>query len=236
MFSMMAVIAILFFGLSNLNTDQDFKALTIFSLTFLASFFMLMMISTTPIGNRLNGKNVRLWFFHPVTARDLLIYVPLGIGIAFLFSFIANNAGFDAQIGRIFAISGAGIGFLFILVKTRSILLPVLGHGFFNTIVILLKSNIATGEVLSSNPFPVPIIGVTLGGLNQLASESLFQILLVGNAEEWFKVLVMSFVLLSYKGKFDAKGIVIVILAGLFAVAMWAVFHIIVQSQNVVTA
>ena len=227
LFVMMAVIVILFFGLSNLNSDAEFNALVVFALTFLGSFFVLMFVSGTAIGNRIKGSSARLFFFQPVSVKTILAYIPLGVGGAFAFSFLANISGLDEVWSRIFAIGGAGIVFLFILLRTRSILIPIFAHGIFNSIVIILRSNHLTAELLSSNPFPVPEIGITLGSLNTLASESLFQIVLVAPAEEFFKILVMSFVLLSFKGKFDSKGIVTIVIAGIFSVVMWAIFHLI---------
>ncbi len=224
---MMSVIVILFVGLSNLNEEVGFNALGVFAITFLGSFYTLLFISGTSIGNRLQGTNARLFFFESVGLKQILFYVPIGVGGAFVFSFLANISGLDPETARIFAVGGAGMVFLFLLLKTRSVLIPIFAHGIFNSIVIILRSNQVTGELLSSNPFPVPEIGITLGGLNALASESLFQLTLVSPAEEFFKILVMSFVLISFKGKFDKKGMGIVIFAGVFSVVMWAIFHLI---------
>lgn len=227
LFVMMAVIVILFFGLSNLNSDAEFNALVVFAITFLGSFFVLMFVSGTAIGNRIKGSTARLFFFESISIKSIIVYVPIGVGGAFAFSYLANLSGLDEVWSRIFAIGGAGMVFLFILLKTRSILVPIFAHGFFNSIVIILRSNQFTSELLSSNPFPVPEIGITLGSLNTIASESLFQLVLVAPAEEFFKILVMSFVLISFKGKFDSKGMITIVIAGVFSVVMWAIFHLI---------
>ena len=52
LFVMMSVIVILFFGLSNLNEEVEFNSLVVFAITFLGSFYTLLFISGTSIGNR----------------------------------------------------------------------------------------------------------------------------------------------------------------------------------------
>jgi len=227
LFVILSIIVILFFGLSNIENDSDFKGLIVFSMLYFFSFYGLLFISVTKFGDRIAGKNARLFFFHPVTFRDIIFYVPLGIGGAFLFSMIAGFSGLDPISGRIFAIAGAGFVFSFILWHKKSVLLLILAHGLFNSIVLMMRANASTAEILSSNPFPVPEIGITIGSLNVLASEALFNVLIVAPAEEFFRLIVMTFVFLSVKGKVEKKPIVVYVIAVIFAVAMWAVFHLI---------
>lgn len=234
LFVMLSIIVILFFGLSNLGNDVEFKSVVIFTLTFLGSFYTLLFISVTPVGERIAGKNASLFFFQPMKlSLPTLGYIGLGIGGAFAFSVIANLSGLDENGARLFAIGGAGFTFLFILFRTKSILVPILSHGFFNTLVITLRSNVFGAELLSSNPFPVPQIGITLGSLNTLASEAIWMFTLVAPAEEFLKALVLSFVFLSLKGKFENKGIVAYVIAGTFSVVLWMVFHLIRGGTNI---
>lgn len=229
LFVMLSVIIVMFFGLSNLNEDVEWKAVIVFSSTFFSSFYTLLFLSTVPkVGDRLAGGNARLFFFQPLKLnKETLLLIVLGIGGAFTFSYLANAMNLDEQSARIFAIFGAGAIFMYQLFRLKSVLVPIITHGAFNSLVIILRSNELTGELLSSNPFPVPEIGITLGSLNTIVSESIFQFILVSPSEEFLKLLIMSFVLMSLRGKFETKGLFALIISALFAVIMWTVFHLI---------
>lgn len=227
LFAMLSIIAILFFGLSDLDNASDFRALIIFTITYFLSFYTLLFLSATKFGDRISGKNLRFWFFKPITPMTLL-YVPFGVGGAFVASAFAGFAFTNPDLIRVVAITGAGIVFLALLLVTRSFLIPTLAHGIFNTIVLILTSNVGdTASFLSTISYPIPVIGLTLGSLNALASESLFQMVLVAPAEEFFKILVMTFVVLGFKGRFKNIGYPALIGSGIFGVVMWAIFHLI---------
>ena len=225
---MLSIIVVLFFALANINKQVEFNTTILFMTVFLASYIMLLALSTSPtIGKYFKGRNATLFFQHDVTMGHLL-WIPIGFFLAFGFSLLVNNAGFEQQTSAILAIAGSGAIMMFIFFRTGSILIPILIHGLFNSVVIILSSNLVDFNLLSNTPIPIPEIGVTLGSLNILASEIVFQFFLVALSEEMFKMLVIAFVLTITKNQFDSKGGMVYV-AGGFAVLIWTGYHLILM-------
>ncbi len=221
---MLAVIVILFFALGAINDDTEFRSTIIFMTVFMASYLLLLGMSTSPaIGKFFKGKNAVLFFQHDVTIGHLL-WVPIGFVMAFGFSLFASNLGLDSTTSAIISIGGSGAIMMGIFFRTGSILIPILIHGAFNSAVIVMSSSIVNFKILAS--VPIPEIGVNLGSIPTLASESIFQFFLVATSEELFKMLVIAFVLAVTKNQFDNKGIM-VYFAGAFAVILWTSYHLI---------
>ena len=221
---MLSVIVVLFFALSALNDETEFRSTIIFMTVFLASYLLLLGLSTSPsIGKYFKGRNVALFFQHDITVGHLK-WIPIGLIMAFGFSLLASNVGLDSTTSALVSIGGSGLIMMGIFFRTGAILIPIIIHGLYNTLVIILSSNLVSFKILS--PIPVPEIGISLGSLNTLASESIFQFFLVSSSEEMFKMLVIAFILTITKNQFDNKGITVYI-AGVFAVALWTVYHLI---------
>jgi hypothetical protein len=223
---MLSVIIVLFFALGSTDETTEFRSTMIFMVVFLASYLMLLGLSTNPaIKPYFQGKNATLFFQHDVT-RGHLLWIPIGFAMAFGFSLLVSNVGFDDQTGAILSIAGSGTIMMAIFFRTGSILIPIIIHGLFNSTVILLSSNLVDFSVALS-PIPIPEVAVQLGSLSTLASEMIFQFFLVSVSEEMFKMLVIAFVLAVTKSKFDTKGAWVYV-AGGFAIAIWTAYHLII--------
>ncbi len=221
---MLSVIVVLFFALSALNDETEFRSTIIFMVVFLASYLLLLGLSTSPsIGKYFKGRNVALFFQHDITVGHLK-WIPIGLIMSFGFSLLVSNIGLDDTTSALVSIGGSGMIMMFIFFRTGAILIPIVIHGLYNTLVIVLSSNLVNFKILS--PIPIPEIGVSLGSLNTLASESIFQFFLVAPSEEMFKMLVIAFILAITKNTFDNKGFTVYV-AGFFAVAIWTVYHLI---------
>jgi hypothetical protein len=221
---MLSVIVVLFFALSALNDETEFRSTIIFMVVFLASYLLLLGLSTSPsIGKYFKGRNVALFFQHDITVGHLK-WIPIGLIMSFGFSLLVSNIGLDDTTSALVSIGGSGMIMMFIFFRTGAILIPIVIHGLYNTLVIVLSSNLVNFKMLS--PIPIPEIGVSLGSLNTLASESIFQFFLVAPSEEMFKMLVIAFILAITKNTFDNKGFTVYV-AGFFAVAIWTVYHLI---------
>ena len=223
---MLSVIVVLFFALGSLNDGTEFRSTIIFMTVLMASYMLLLGLATSPsIGKYFKGKNAQLFFQHDITIGHL-IWVPIGFTMSFVFSLFVNNMGLQSTEQAMIAIIGSGAIMMFIFFRTGSILIPILIHGLFNTVILILTSDIIPFQVLSNTPIPVPEIGVTLGTLQPLLSESVFQFFLTAPSEEMFKMLVIAFVLAVTKNQFDNKSPV-VYFAGAFSVTIWAFYHLI---------
>lgn len=223
---MLSVIVVLFFALGSLNDGTEFRATVIFMLVLMSSYMLLLGLATSPsIGKYFKGKNAQLFFQHDITTGHLL-WIPIGFLVSFVFSLFVNNMGLPQTEQAMIAIIGSGSIMMFIFFRTGSILIPIMIHGLFNTVVLILSSGITGFTVLSNTPIPIPEIGVTLGTLQPLISESVFQFFLTAPSEEMFKMLVIAFVLAITKNQFDSKS-PIVYFAGAFSVSIWSLFHLI---------
>lgn len=223
---MLSIIVVLFFALGAINDGTEFRSTIIFMTVFMASYLLLLGLSTSPsIGQFFKGKNVQLFFQHDITLGHML-WIPIGFVMAFGFSLFVNNLGLTDTVQALIAIAGSGAIMMFIFFRTGSILIPILIHGLFNSVVIILSSNLLGFKILSNTPIPVPEIGVSVGSLNTLASESVFQFFLVAPSEEMFKMLVIAFFLAITKNQFDNKGSMVYV-AGAFAVTIWTIYHLI---------
>ena len=223
---MLSVIVVLFFALGSINDGQEFRSTIIFMTVLMSSYMLLLGLSVSPsIGKFFKGRNVQLFFQHDVTLGHLL-WIPIGFITSFGFSLLVNNLGLPDIEQALIAIIGSGAIMMFIFFRTGSILIPIIIHGLFNTVVIILSSNIVDFTLLSNTPIPIPEIGITLGTLTPLASESVFHFFLVAPSEEMFKMLVIAFFLAISKNQFDNKGIMVYV-AGAFAITIWSIYHLV---------
>ena len=216
--------------LSQLNNDFDFKSTLIFATTFIITLLMLLIFIVLNMVNRNFSRRVRmtaensvaLFFMQDLTLRKLA-WIPIGIIGVFAISFASSSA--DAAI---FGIFGSGLIMLVAFLKTHSVLVPIIIHGVYNSLVVVFRSGLLQGNVaLQNTPFNVPEIGLSFQGLTALGSEIMAQFMLVATAEELLKVLIIGFVVVAIRrGDFNSSGVVVWI-AGFIAVGMWTILHIV---------
>lgn len=216
--------------LSQLNNDFDFKSTQIFATTFIISLLMLLIFIVLDLVNTSFRKKVRrteensitLFFMQDLTIRKV-IWVPIGVLGVFAVSFASTSADFV-----IIGIFLSGLIMMVAFFRTHSILVPIFIHGIYNTLVVLFRSGLIQGNIaLQQTPFNVPDIGINFSGLTQLGSEILAQFTLVATAEELLKVLIIGFMVVAIKrGDFNTEG-VSKWFAGIVAVAMWAILHLV---------
>ena len=160
-----------------------------------------------------------------ITFKKLLL-VPVGLVLVITFSYIAtsyNNGSPDitqnpAPFVGIFL---AGIVMGIQLILTHSILVPILTHGIYNSMVVLLREQVAG---LATFPISVPEVGMSIKGFSDLGSEIIFQNVLVASSEELFKTFIIAFFIVAVAGSFRSKGKLV--WAGMVvAVLLWTLYH-----------
>lgn len=221
----LSIVTVLFFLLSNVNKEIEFRSTLIFMTVFIASFLLLLVLGqfSGRVQQATKGEgNIRFFFMQDIT-KEKLIYVPVGLAGVIGASFLAVSLdfGYSALIG----IFLSGMIMLYAFFMTNSILIPILIHGIYNSIVVVMRAGIPN-NFLAEAPISVPEIAISISGLSQLASEILFQNVLVATSEEMFKVLIIAFIIVSVKGRFNSGGNVKYV-AGTFAVGVWSIFHLI---------
>lgn len=200
LFLMGTVISFLF--LDDLNEEADFRALQLFIGIFV--FFFMLHISlavASKFTKRINGDVAYSWFQHDVTLGSLF-WVPVGIGVAFGLAMLIGNLGLSQDDSALYSIYASGFVMMAIFVRTKAILIPIIIHGAFNSLVIFISSP----AVAFNTAIPVPEIGLQLGTLSRLATESISQFFVVAPAEEMLKMGGITMWLLIGEGKFNPKS------------------------------
>jgi|APSaa5957512535_1039671.scaffolds.fasta_scaffold00325_4 hypothetical protein len=221
-----SVIAILVFFLTSIvECDaKQFCTTTIFLTTGTISFLMLVVLGilVKKIDLREGKLNSIEFFYMQRLTLWKLGLVPIGLGLVFLVSFIAveNNS-------PIAGIAGSGIIMMTIFFLTSSVAIPILIHGFYNAIVVYLRSGTGnTVSGLATSPINVPEIGYTL--FNQdLLIEMATQILLVAPSEELLKTFMVAFFMIVLSLKW-APTWSVKIVSGLLSVGVWATYHTVI--------
>ena len=106
------------------------------------------------------------------------------------------------------------------LIWTKSILIPILTHGIYNSIVVLLRE----GGGLATFPISVPEVGLSLQGFSDLGAEIIFQNVLVASSEELFKTFIIAFFVVATTGSFKSSTHW-VWLGMIVAVMLWTLYH-----------
>lgn len=227
---MFSVITVTYLLLTDIGTDQPFKANLIFYLMLLGSFFFVFIISFTPVFERkLEGeKSARLFFFTDVPLSSFIIWVPIGVLGAFGIALVSQNLGLDTTMASLMSIAGSGLVMMIIFFVTKTIMIPIIIHALFNIIVIAIRDGIITSVGVTQELFPIPDVGVSIGQFNQFGTDVLIQATLVAPAEEMLKMLIIAFVVLSIPSAKFKTGFA-KFLGAFFALLIWSSFHLIVS-------
>lgn len=226
----LAIITVMVFLLGNVNEcdSVQFCATSIFFIVFIGSLVMLTLLwlILPQVRDRISDGDVKLFFMQDITFRKLLL-VPIGIILVLSVSYTAtlfNNGNPDivANPAPFLAIFMSGIVMGIQLIWTHSILVPILTHGIYNSIVVLLREGAGGG--LASFPIAVPEVGLTLQGFSDLGSEIIFQNVLVASSEELFKTFIIAFFVVAVSGSFHSKGKMVWI-GMIVAVTLWTLYH-----------
>lgn len=223
---MFSVITATFLFLSDIGTDQPFKANLIFYLMLIGSFFFLVVISFTPIYERkLGGEHgARFFFFTDTPLISFVIWVPIGIFGAFAIALASQNLGLDRTNASLISIAGSGVVMMVIFFITKSVLIPMVIHGFFNTLVIALRQGILFSVTTTQDLVPIPNVGITTPQINQFITDTIIQFSLVSTGEEMLKILIIAFIVLGIPNAKFKTGIAKYI-GAFFALLIWASFH-----------
>ncbi len=211
--------------LTNYNHGSNqIASITFFSLTYIFSFVFLIMLPfmSQMYGTRVRGSDgVRPFWLQNLTLGKLA-WVPIGVVGVFAMAYL--SVGLQSPIIGIFL---SGVIMMICFFRTHSILVPILIHGIYNAVIVVLQAGIFTNSFLSTAPTSVPLIGVSLVAGSQLTSEMIFQFVLVATTEELLKMLIIAFFIVNIKGTFDSKGI-LKYFGAVTAIIIWSVLHLIV--------
>ena len=219
-FLSLSIIVLLVFLLSSVNTcgSIEFCTATIFGIVLMFTLILIM------IRMGIDGERVKNFLMKKPLLKDF-IWIPIGIGGVIAVSLLASNIG-EPLLG--IGLSGIIMGIA--LIKTGFILIPIIIHGTYNTIVLNLRQ-FDPQSLLTQAQLNIPEIGLSFPDVSKIGTESLFQFTLVSASEEFLKAFIIIFVVVAInRGKFENKGFKIWIGLGV-AVAVWAIYHTIALGQ-----
>lgn len=204
--------------------STEFCKVTVFALLFGLSAIMLLLFGVFTGGGvqTLGGAgSLGKFMFQPVTAHKLL-WVPLGLVAVVAISFLVTFWNFEYApfVGIFFSGLIMGVAFL----QTNSLLIPILIHGGYNSIVTFLRE----GATSLFNGF-TPVVGA--GGID-LAQQTKFwfeialQNTLVAPSEELFKLFTIALFVFILRGNYKTPGWR-VWLSVILAVLIWTILHLI---------
>ena len=222
-----------FFGLQNADSTQNFTRLNTFFILYIGSLLGLIAVTVTMLrrGSHLDDlelfwtmdidKNGLKWVFTGIALVLLSVAILLGMG-----SGLSGGALRNAQLGGIFV---AGLIMMTAFLRTKAILVPVIIHGTYNSLVTVLQKmpfdvTHLRPEQLSVLP-DIPAIGIgVLGQAAGLYSEVIWQFTIVAVAEEFLKLATLVAVVWIIHGIWKRESVSI--LAGVaISVLLWVFLH-----------
>lgn len=213
--------SVMFFVLSAEGSIEFRRVMTFITAFSLPLLLMLLLSRVEVIGNRLRSDDdgEPLFFMKNPTMRDLII-IPPAIGLLFLVSIMLHNIGQDFAV-----LMFAGILLGGLLMVTRSIIVTILVHGTYNSIIYLDSKGLLGNTGLPSDlPITVPLINAKIELFGEVVPEVVFQYALTATGEEMLRTFFIGGFLLASSGDFETKKLNF--LVGVFiSGTAWAVMH-----------
>ena len=222
-----SIITVFIFLLGSINNDFEFRKTAIFLLIFISCFFLTVvyLILSSKLDHIRDEENDLLFFMNDVDLVKL-IWIPTAF---FLVSITSIGLAFwPSEYADDLSIIISGIILFVAFERTGAIMVPILAHGFYNSLVVALDNGLFgdfIGQSLSTTGIKVPEIGLAVGDFNKVATEMIFQVLLVAAAEEMFKIFIIIFTIVAIRVKFDTDLPALVILGGIVSVIVWWIYH-----------
>lgn len=228
-----------FFALSNIQNEVEFRTLQTFFFLYLGSGMGILFAQSNLGGTGERAKDLNIFWTNDIDLNGLM-WIAIGIFtvIASIFLLLFSIAGADADTIRNGQFAGIVIGGIIMMIaflKTNALLVPIIIHGTYNSLVVYLEQTkfsivggieqfSAVGEervLLGVNE-----IGIGFQGISNIFSEFIWQFTLVATAEEFLKLAILVFVVVLINGFFNSKGISVVIGAGV-SILFWSSLHLV---------
>ena len=228
-----------FFALSNIQNEVEFRTLQTFFFLYLGSGMGILFAQANLGGSGERAKDLNIFWTNDIDLNGLM-WIVIGIFtvVASIFLLLFSISGADADTIRAGQFAGIVIGGIIMMVaflKTNALLVPIIIHGTYNSLVVYLEqtrfsiiggieqfSAVGQERVLLG----VNEIGIGFQGISNIFSEFIWQYTLVATAEEFLKLAILTFVVILINGFFNSKGLSVIIGAGV-AILFWASLHLV---------
>lgn len=221
----LSIITVFIFLLGSINDDFEFRSTAIFLFIMIGSFMMTMMLLLLSEAKREHvsyEENDLMFFMNDVDLVKLL-WIPLCFALVLVIS--AAMSGWNYEYAPHITLLIAGFVLFVGFERTGTIIVPILSHGFYNSVVVYLDFQTDGLNVLLSTAIKVPEIGISVASFNKIITEMIFQIVLVAAAEEMFKVFVIIFTVVAIRAKFDTDLRSTIWIGGMVSIIVWMTYH-----------
>lgn len=229
-----------FFALSNIKNEFEFRTLQTFFFLYLGSGVGILFAQSNLGGTGERAKDLRIFWTNDIDINGL-VWITIGIFtvVASIFLLLFTISGADADTVRAGQFTGIFIGGIIMMVaflKTNALLVPIIIHGTYNSLVVYLEQtrfSIIGGisqfsSVGDQNHVLLGVneIGIGFQGVSNVFSEFIWQYTLVATAEEFLKLAILVFVVVLINGFFNSKGLSVIIGASV-AILFWSSLHLV---------
>lgn len=228
-----------FFALSNIDDPEEFRTLQTFFFLYLGSGMGILFAQANLGGTGERAKDLNIFWTNDIDINGL-VWITIGIFtvVASIFLLLFSLAGADAdtiRTGQFVGIFIGGIIMMIAFLKTHALLVPIIIHGTYNSLVVYLQAtsfelvggieqfaSVGNDRIILG----VNEIGIGFQGVSNIFSEFIWQFTLVATAEEFLKLAILVFVVILVNGFFKSTGLSVVIGAGV-AIMFWASLHLV---------
>jgi len=228
-----------FFALSNIQNEIEFRTLQTFFFLYLGSGVGILFAQANLGGVGEKAKDLNTFWTNDIDLNGLM-WIAIGIFTVILsiFALLFIIAGADEDTIRTGQFAGIFIGGIIMMIaflKTNALLVPIIIHGTYNSLVVYLdQTKFAlvggidqfTVEGTDRVLLGVNEIGIGFQGISNIFSEFIWQYTLVATAEEFLKLAILVFVVVLINGHFVGRGLSIVIAGGI-AILFWSSLHLV---------
>ena len=212
--------------LGNVNAcgSIEFCKVTVFAILFGLSAIILLAFAVFTRGgyNTVGGAGpIGRFMFQPITTGKML-WVPIGVIAVVATSYAVTF--WDYSYASFVGIFFSGIIMFIAFLQTNSIIVPIVIHGLYNSIVTVLREGV--GNLFDGFTPNVGLGGISLTESTKFWFEIALQNTLVAPSEELFKLFGVAVFVAILKGSYTNPGIR-VWTAGVIAVLIWTVLHLI---------
>jgi hypothetical protein len=228
-----------FFALSNIQNETEFRTLQTFFFLYLGSGMGILFAQANLGGTGDRAKDLNIFWTNDIDINGL-VWITVGIFtvVASIFLLLFSLAGADADTirsGQFVGIFIGGIIMMIAFLKTHALLVPIIIHGTYNSLVVYLEqtqfalvggieqfSSVGEERILLG----VNEIGIGFQGVSNIFSEFIWQFTLVATAEEFLKLAILVFVVILINGFFKSTGLSVTV-GAVVAILFWSSLHLV---------
>lgn len=218
------VVGVVLLGNVNACGSQEFCKVTVFGMLFGLSAIMILLFGVFTGGgmSTIGGAGPLGRFMFQSVTYGKLLWIPIGVVAVVAVSYSVTF--WDFEYAPFVGIFFSGIIMFMAFLQTNSLLIPIVIHGVYNSIVVFLREG-GTGVFDGFTP-SVGTAGLDLAQQTKFWFEVALQNTLVAPSEELFKLFTIALFIAILRGSYQNGGMRMYFAGGI-AVFIWTILHLI---------